>query len=210
MSAARLAGGLDYALTDKVSVGVEYRYFDLGKQTYNLGAVTGTAAAGALTSEAGRRSSPDNQIVSWHKHWTGHRVRDAKIGAGYQIATVRIFLICLRRTVVAKPRASFSQVLPVPRRAASSLRWSSCEVPKTSCDARPDHTTGRIRLWRPHRAAGGLSQYSFRLGRMPRTAAFGHLSIFRAYVLWARSRLSATGLRAVLIQPRAHDGAAAA
>jgi hypothetical protein len=86
-----VGGGLDYALTDKVSVGVEYRYFDLGKQTYNLGAVTGTAAAGALTSEAGRRSSPDNQIVSWHKHWTGHRVRDAKIGAGYQIATVRIF-----------------------------------------------------------------------------------------------------------------------
>jgi outer membrane immunogenic protein len=44
-----VGAGLDYALTDRVSVGVEYRYFDLGKETYNLGAVTGTATAGAST-----------------------------------------------------------------------------------------------------------------------------------------------------------------
>jgi outer membrane immunogenic protein len=44
-----VGGGLDYAITDKVSVGVEYRYFDLGTQTYNLGAVTAAGMVGAST-----------------------------------------------------------------------------------------------------------------------------------------------------------------
>jgi outer membrane immunogenic protein len=44
-----VGGGLDYAITDKVSLGVEYRYFDLGTQTYNLGAVTAAGMVGAST-----------------------------------------------------------------------------------------------------------------------------------------------------------------
>ena len=44
-----VGAGLDYAITDRLNVGVEYRYVDLGSQTFNLGAVTGSASAGAST-----------------------------------------------------------------------------------------------------------------------------------------------------------------
>jgi outer membrane immunogenic protein len=35
-----IGGGIEYAMTNNVFLGVEYRYFDLGKETYNLGAFT--------------------------------------------------------------------------------------------------------------------------------------------------------------------------
>ncbi len=35
-----IGGGIDWAMTNNVFLGVDYRYFDLGTQTYNLGAVT--------------------------------------------------------------------------------------------------------------------------------------------------------------------------
>ena len=41
-----------YALTDKVSVAVKYRYFDLGKETYNLGAFTPAGAAAQTVSNS--------------------------------------------------------------------------------------------------------------------------------------------------------------
>jgi outer membrane immunogenic protein len=75
-----VGGGLDYALTDKVSVGVEYRYFDLGKQTYNLGAVTGIAAAGASTvsNDLNLRASEvmarlNMKLGNWLANWWGNR-----------------------------------------------------------------------------------------------------------------------------------------
>jgi opacity protein-like surface antigen len=43
-----VGAGIDYAVTNNVFLGVEYRYVDLGKQTYNLGAFT-PAAGGAQT-----------------------------------------------------------------------------------------------------------------------------------------------------------------
>jgi outer membrane immunogenic protein len=43
-----VGAGIDYAVTDNVFVGLEYRYLDLGKETYNLGAFT-PAGAGAQT-----------------------------------------------------------------------------------------------------------------------------------------------------------------
>jgi outer membrane immunogenic protein len=51
-----VGAGLDYAVTDRISVGVEYRYFDLGSQTYHLGAVT----------PAGMAASTVNTNVSLH------------------------------------------------------------------------------------------------------------------------------------------------
>src|SRR5260370_36208996 len=35
-----LGAGVDYAVTNNVFIGVEYRYINLGKETYNLGAFT--------------------------------------------------------------------------------------------------------------------------------------------------------------------------
>jgi outer membrane immunogenic protein len=35
-----IGGGLEYAMTNNVFLGFDYRYFDLGGQTFNLGAVT--------------------------------------------------------------------------------------------------------------------------------------------------------------------------
>jgi opacity protein-like surface antigen len=43
-----VGAGIDYAVTDNVFLGVEYRYIDLGKETYNLGAFT-PAVGGAQT-----------------------------------------------------------------------------------------------------------------------------------------------------------------
>jgi outer membrane immunogenic protein len=43
-----VGAGIDYAVTNNVFIGVEYRYLDLGKETYNLGAFT-PAGAGAQT-----------------------------------------------------------------------------------------------------------------------------------------------------------------
>jgi len=40
-----VGAGIDYAVTNNVFIGVEYRYLDLGKETYNLGAFTPAAAA---------------------------------------------------------------------------------------------------------------------------------------------------------------------
>jgi outer membrane immunogenic protein len=74
-----VGAGLDYAFTDTVSVGIEYRYFDLGRETYNLGAVTGTATAGASTvsnnlnlhaSEVTARLNM--KLGSWLSNWWGN------------------------------------------------------------------------------------------------------------------------------------------
>jgi opacity protein-like surface antigen len=43
-----VGAGVDYAVTNNVFIGVEYRYIDLGKETYNLGAFT-PAIGGAQT-----------------------------------------------------------------------------------------------------------------------------------------------------------------
>jgi opacity protein-like surface antigen len=43
-----VGAGIDYAVTNNVFLGVEYRYIDLGKETYNLGAFS-PAAGGAQT-----------------------------------------------------------------------------------------------------------------------------------------------------------------
>ncbi len=40
-----VGAGIDYAVTNNVFVGVEYRYLDLGKETYNLGAFTPAGSA---------------------------------------------------------------------------------------------------------------------------------------------------------------------
>jgi outer membrane immunogenic protein len=45
-----VGAGLDYAVTNKVSVGVEYRYFELGTATYNFGAVTNAGMAASTVS----------------------------------------------------------------------------------------------------------------------------------------------------------------
>jgi outer membrane immunogenic protein len=46
-----VGAGIDYAVTNNVYLGVEYRYIDLGKETYNLGAFT-TPAIGAQTASS--------------------------------------------------------------------------------------------------------------------------------------------------------------
>ena len=43
-----VGGGVEYAMTNNIFLGVEYRYFDLGSETYNLGAFT-PAGVGAQT-----------------------------------------------------------------------------------------------------------------------------------------------------------------
>ena len=42
---ATIGGGVEFALTDSVSLGVEYRYSDFGHETFNLGAVPFPAGA---------------------------------------------------------------------------------------------------------------------------------------------------------------------
>jgi len=45
-----IGGGIDYAVTDNVWLGVEYRYFDVGTETYNLGAFTPAGGAAQTVS----------------------------------------------------------------------------------------------------------------------------------------------------------------
>jgi outer membrane immunogenic protein len=40
-----IGSGIDYAVTNNVWLGVEYRYFDVGTETYNLGAFTPAGGA---------------------------------------------------------------------------------------------------------------------------------------------------------------------
>jgi outer membrane immunogenic protein len=53
-----IGGGIDYAVTNNVWLGVEYRYFDVGTETYNLGAFTPAgAAAQSVSSTVGLKAS---------------------------------------------------------------------------------------------------------------------------------------------------------
>ena len=45
-----VGAGIDYAVSNNVFIGVEYRYLDLGKETYNLGAFTPAGAAAQTVS----------------------------------------------------------------------------------------------------------------------------------------------------------------
>jgi opacity protein-like surface antigen len=47
-----VGAGIDYAVTNNVFVGIEYRYLDLGKETYNLGAFTPAGAAAQTVSNS--------------------------------------------------------------------------------------------------------------------------------------------------------------
>jgi outer membrane immunogenic protein len=47
-----VGAGIDYAVTNNVFVGVEYRYLDLGKDTYNLGAFTPAGAPAQTVSNS--------------------------------------------------------------------------------------------------------------------------------------------------------------
>jgi opacity protein-like surface antigen len=47
-----VGAGIDYAVTNNVFVGVEYRYIDLGKETYNLGAFTPAGGAAQTVSNS--------------------------------------------------------------------------------------------------------------------------------------------------------------
>jgi outer membrane immunogenic protein len=51
-----VGGGAEYAVTNNVSFGVEYRYLNLGHETYNLGAFTG-ATPQAVSSTVDLKSS---------------------------------------------------------------------------------------------------------------------------------------------------------
>jgi outer membrane immunogenic protein len=53
-----VGGGAEYAVTNNISFGVEYRYFNLGKETYNLGAFTpAVGAAQTVSSTVDLKSS---------------------------------------------------------------------------------------------------------------------------------------------------------
>lgn len=53
-----IGAGAEYAVTNNVFLGVEYRYVDLGKETYNLGAFTPAGgAARTVTNSVGLTSS---------------------------------------------------------------------------------------------------------------------------------------------------------
>jgi outer membrane immunogenic protein len=53
-----VGAGIDYAVTNNVSLGVEYRYFDVGTETYNLGAFTPAGgAAQTVTNTVGLKAS---------------------------------------------------------------------------------------------------------------------------------------------------------
>jgi opacity protein-like surface antigen len=45
-----VGAGIDYAITNNVFIGIEYRYFDLGNETYNLGAFTPAGIAAQTVS----------------------------------------------------------------------------------------------------------------------------------------------------------------
>jgi outer membrane immunogenic protein len=45
-----VGAGVDYAVTNNVFIGIEYRYLDLGKETYNLGGFTPAGAAAQTVS----------------------------------------------------------------------------------------------------------------------------------------------------------------
>jgi opacity protein-like surface antigen len=45
-----IGAGIEYAVTNNVSIGAEYRYIDLGKETYNLGAFTPSGGAAQTVS----------------------------------------------------------------------------------------------------------------------------------------------------------------
>ena len=45
-----VGAGVDYAVTNNVFIGIEYRYLDLGKETYNLGAFTPAGGAAKTVS----------------------------------------------------------------------------------------------------------------------------------------------------------------
>ena len=45
-----IGGGVEYAMTNNIFLGVEYRYFDLGSETYNLGAFTPAGAGAQIVS----------------------------------------------------------------------------------------------------------------------------------------------------------------
>lgn len=47
-----VGAGIDYAVTNNVFIGVEYRYLDLGKETYNLGAITPAGGAAQTVSSS--------------------------------------------------------------------------------------------------------------------------------------------------------------
>jgi outer membrane immunogenic protein len=47
-----VGAGIDYAVTNNVFIGVEYRYLDLGKETYNLGAFTPAGGAAQTVSSS--------------------------------------------------------------------------------------------------------------------------------------------------------------
>ena len=47
-----VGAGIDYAVTNNVFIGIEYRYLDLGKETYNLGAFTPAGAAAQTVSSS--------------------------------------------------------------------------------------------------------------------------------------------------------------
>jgi len=52
-----VGGGAEYAVSNNVSFGVEYRYLNLGKETYNLGAFTPGATAQTVSSTVDLKSS---------------------------------------------------------------------------------------------------------------------------------------------------------
>ena len=47
-----IGAGVEYAVTNNVYLGVEYRYIDLGKETYNHGAFTPAGAAAQTVTNA--------------------------------------------------------------------------------------------------------------------------------------------------------------
>jgi outer membrane immunogenic protein len=53
-----VGAGLEYAMTNNLFLGVDYRYFDLGAETYNLGAVTpGLGVTSTVASNVNLRAS---------------------------------------------------------------------------------------------------------------------------------------------------------
>jgi outer membrane immunogenic protein len=52
-----VGGGAEYAVTNNVSFGVEYRYLNLGHETYNLGAFTPAVNAQTVSSTVDLKSS---------------------------------------------------------------------------------------------------------------------------------------------------------
>jgi outer membrane immunogenic protein len=57
-----VGAGVEYAVTNNVFLGVEYRYIDLGKETYNLGAFT--PAGGAAQTVSNSVSLTSSQVTA--------------------------------------------------------------------------------------------------------------------------------------------------